>query len=50
MGTVLADNPSMNVRIDNDLNTQLNAKQPLLVILDAQGRLTGNEKLFSVNK
>ena len=50
MGTVLADNPSMNVRIDNDLNTQLNAKQPLLVILDAQGRLTGNEKLFTVNK
>lgn len=38
--TVLADNPKMNVRLNNEA-----IKKPVY-ILDRQGRLTGNEQIF----
>ena len=44
--TVLADNPSMNVRINNDLNLALAIKQPLRVVLDRKGELTGKEQIL----
>ncbi len=47
ISTIKADNPSMNVRLKNKASY---VKAPLLVVLDSNGQLTGNEKLFSVNK
>ncbi len=44
--TVLADNPAMNVRIKNDLNPALKIKQPVRVILDRKGELSGKEQIL----
>ena len=46
--TVLADDPSLNVRLSqNDLDQQCGVRQPARVIIDSQLRLTGNEKIFN---
>jgi diaminohydroxyphosphoribosylaminopyrimidine deaminase/5-amino-6-(5-phosphoribosylamino)uracil reductase len=55
-GTVLADDPSLNVRYDelkksNNFNQQIAAsaiRQPLRIILDSHNKLTLNEKLFTL--
>ncbi|NVK30683.1 MAG: bifunctional diaminohydroxyphosphoribosylaminopyrimidine deaminase/5-amino-6-(5-phosphoribosylamino)uracil reductase RibD [Gammaproteobacteria bacterium] len=48
VGTVLADDPSLNVRLsDIELGVDT-VRQPLRVITDAKGLLTGSEKLFSL--
>lgn len=52
-GTVLADNPSLNVRYNElgELSQSLdeqNLRQPLRIILDGRNQLTGDLKLFSL--
>ena len=42
--TVLSDDPSMNVRMDNFSTDD----QPLRVVIDSTGRCTGNEKIFQL--
>jgi len=45
--TVLADNPSLDVRLSaDDLAQQCDVRQPVRVIVDSQLRLTGKEKVF----
>ena len=45
--TVLADNPSLDVRLSvDDLVQQCDVRQPVRVIIDSQLRLTGKEKAF----
>lgn len=47
--TVLSDEASLNVRLTpHQLNQQRPVRQPVRVILDRQLRLSGQEKLFSV--
>lgn len=47
--TVLCDDASLNVRLESaELKQQRPVRQPVRVILDRQLRLTGREKLFSV--
>lgn len=51
-GTVLADNPSLNVRYDElgdlaDVLERQALRQPLRVVLDGRNQLTSNLKLFS---
>lgn len=52
-GTVLADNPSLNVRYDElgELKEQLveaELRQPLRIVLDGRNQLSGNLRLFSL--
>ncbi|MCK5818939.1 MAG: bifunctional diaminohydroxyphosphoribosylaminopyrimidine deaminase/5-amino-6-(5-phosphoribosylamino)uracil reductase RibD [Psychromonas sp.] len=57
INTVLADDPSLNVRFDElqqseQFHQEINAsqlRQPIRIILDAKNRLTLNEKLFSIS-
>jgi len=45
--TVLADNPSLDVRLSvDDLAQQCDVRQPVRVIIDSQLHLTGKEKVF----
>lgn len=47
--TVLSDDASLNVRLSSEqLSQKLPVRQPVRVVLDRQLRLTGREKLFSV--
>ncbi|WP_417698428.1 bifunctional diaminohydroxyphosphoribosylaminopyrimidine deaminase/5-amino-6-(5-phosphoribosylamino)uracil reductase RibD [Psychromonas sp.] len=55
--TVLADDPSLNVRyqellnsasFDGELLTESELRQPIRIILDSQNKLTLNEKLFDL--
>lgn len=46
--TVLFDDPSMNVRIKNELNPEIEIKQPIRCVLDSKGRLSGKENLFKI--
>lgn len=46
--TVLADSPSLNVRLSSEeLGQQREVRQPVRVVLDSQLRLSGKEKLFN---
>lgn len=55
-GTVLSDDPSLNVRFEelqqaSDFNDEISAsqlRQPIRIILDSYNKLTLNEKLFSL--
>ncbi|MEI6234047.1 MAG: bifunctional diaminohydroxyphosphoribosylaminopyrimidine deaminase/5-amino-6-(5-phosphoribosylamino)uracil reductase RibD [Planctomycetota bacterium] len=47
IGTVLADDPSFNVRLDSDEETA-STRQPRRVILDSNARTPLNSKLFDV--
>lgn len=49
IGTIEYDDPSLNVRIENDLNPDLSVLQPIRIILDSSGKLSGNEKIFSLD-
>lgn len=47
--TVLADDASLNVRLDSDqLQQFIPVRQPVRVIVDSQLRLSGQENLFSI--
>ena len=47
--TVIADNASLNVRLDRqDLNQQRDVRQPVRVVLDEAMRLSGKETVFSI--
>ena len=47
--TVMADNPSLNVRLDNDqLQQMVPVRQPVRVIVDSKLQLSGQEDLFSI--
>lgn len=49
IGTVLADDPSLNVRLESDeLGVQDNVRQPLRVVLDTHGRLPEDSKLLNL--
>ena len=49
IGTVLADDPSLNVRLQADeLGVQKEVRQPLRVILDTEGRLSADAKLLNL--
>ncbi len=49
IGTVLADDPSLNVRMSADeLGINDEVRQPLRVILDTEGRLPADAKLLSL--
>lgn len=46
IGTVLADDPSMNVRLSsNDLDTTGDVRQPMRVVLDSQLRFPANARI-----
>jgi len=50
IGTVLADDPSLNVRLGTDaLGIQREVRQPLRVILDTDGRLPEDAKLLNLD-
>ena len=50
IGTVLADDPSLNVRLDNSvIGNNEEVRQPLRVILDSQGRFPENAKLLELD-
>ncbi len=47
--TVLNDDPSLNMRLTRqELNQSLEPRQPVRVLVDSQLRLSGNEKVFSI--
>ena len=47
--TVIDDNPRLDVRLSKqDLKQSVEVRQPLRVIVDSQLRLSGSEKLFSI--
>lgn len=46
--TVLADDPSLDLRLSSDeLEQQIEPRQPVRVLVDSKLRLQGNEKLFT---
>jgi len=48
--TVMDDNPSLNLRVSkSDLDQNVELRQPVRVILDAELRLTGKEKIFGTD-
>ena len=50
IGTVLADDPSLNVRLQaEELGMQQDVRQPLRVILDTHGRLPADAKLLNLD-
>lgn len=47
--TVIADNASLNVRLSREeLNQDVQIRQPVRIVLDPMCRLTGDEKLFGL--
>ena len=49
IGTVLADDPSMNVRLDDDaIGSHKQTRQPLRVVLDTEGRLPSDAKMLNL--
>jgi len=45
--TIMDDNPALNLRLSkSDLDQNIEVRQPIRVIADAQLRLTGKEKIF----
>jgi len=49
IGTVLADDPSLNVRLENSaIGNDGEIRQPLRVILDSQGRIPESAKLLAL--
>ena len=48
--TVIDDDPSLNVRLTSEaLGQRRTVHQPVRVVVDSQGRLTGQERIFSID-
>ncbi|RLA13114.1 MAG: bifunctional diaminohydroxyphosphoribosylaminopyrimidine deaminase/5-amino-6-(5-phosphoribosylamino)uracil reductase RibD [Gammaproteobacteria bacterium] len=48
--TVIKDNPSLNIRLSKqELGQEVGVRQPVRVIVDAQLRLSGSEKIFDTD-
>lgn len=48
--TIMNDDPSLNLRLSKqDLGQEVEVRQPIRVIIDAQLRLSGNEKIFETD-